>query len=181
MEDGLEARLGALERAVTEGEHADTEFEAIERLEDIESRVDELDDRIAELEAATQALRGYVGNIRSVNQEVEQRADAALAKAETLETALEQSDSHAEPTPAGDRHEQRRQRGPLEDQPLQASPDGGVHLEDTDRRADNHRQPCPRCDGDQRGLEDEASGEPRETLVPETTETGPLQRLRDLL
>lgn len=92
MDDALRERVEALERAVTDGEHdlsavAD-EAAALDRLETLESDVADLADRIEELEAATQALRGYVGNVRSVNTDVEQRADAALAKAEALDDRL---------------------------------------------------------------------------------------------
>ena len=92
MDDALRERVEALERAVTDGEHnlsavAD-EAAALDRLETLESDVADLADRLEELEAATQALRGYVGNVRSVNTDVEQRADAALAKAEALEDRL---------------------------------------------------------------------------------------------
>ncbi|WP_236044586.1 DUF7310 family coiled-coil domain-containing protein [Haloarcula nitratireducens] len=85
----LEERVRTVERAVTDG---DREFpEATDladlqaRVEAVEQRLGELDDRASELEAATQALRGYVGNVRSVNQDVERRADAALAAVEELE------------------------------------------------------------------------------------------------
>lgn len=91
MDDTLERRIEALERAITDGE-ADLsaladDAAALERLEATEETVEELEETVGELEAATQALRGYVGNIRSVNQHVEQRADTALAKVEALETA----------------------------------------------------------------------------------------------
>jgi len=96
--EALEKRIAALERAIAddEGERvalADGAATA-ERVEALEARLDDLTDRIAELEAATQALRGYVGNVRSVNREVEQRADAALAKAESLEA--QQGEKRAE-------------------------------------------------------------------------------------
>jgi hypothetical protein len=92
MDDALRERVEALERAVTDGEHdlsavAD-EAEALERLDDLESQVTALEEQVEELQAATQALRGYVGNVRSVNTDIEQRADAALAKAESLEQRL---------------------------------------------------------------------------------------------
>jgi len=79
----LAERLRTVERAVTDGT---TEFPEVTELAELENRMDtvegrlaDIDERTAELEAATQALRGYVGNIRSVNEDVEQRADAALA------------------------------------------------------------------------------------------------------
>lgn len=87
MDETFEDRLAAVERALTDGDHdcsALAEGAATaERVTALEADVEELADRVAELEAATQALRGYVGNVRSVNEEVEQRADTALAKAET--------------------------------------------------------------------------------------------------
>lgn len=90
--DELEARIDALERAVTDGDHdlseLATEGETQERLAAVETEVGDLVDRVAELEAATQALRGYVGNVRAVNRETEQRAEAALAKAESVESAI---------------------------------------------------------------------------------------------
>jgi len=90
--DELEARVEALERAVTDGDHDLSALaaagETSERLTTIEAELGELTDRVAELEAATQALRGYVGNVRAVNRDVEQRADAALARAESIERAL---------------------------------------------------------------------------------------------
>jgi len=91
MDDHLERRVAALERAVTDGEGDAAELAdaavTADRLEDIESTLDDLEDRVAELEAATQALRGYVGNVRSVNREVEDRADLALSRVEELEGA----------------------------------------------------------------------------------------------
>jgi uncharacterized coiled-coil protein SlyX len=90
--DELEARIEALERAVTEGDHDLSELaaegETRERLATVEAELEDLTERVAELEAATQALRGYVGNVRAVNRDIEQRADIALAKAESLESAV---------------------------------------------------------------------------------------------
>lgn len=91
MDDQLERRVAALERALTDGE-GDAEAFAegaarAERVADLADRVAELEDRVAELDAATQALRGYVGEVRAVNEEVEQRADLALSKAESLADA----------------------------------------------------------------------------------------------
>ncbi|WP_336336945.1 DUF7310 family coiled-coil domain-containing protein [Haloarcula brevis] len=89
----LAERLRTVERTVTDGA---TEFpevtelgEVEERVDSLERRVEDIDERTAELEAATQALRGYVGNVRTVNEEVEQRADAALAATDRLEERLD--------------------------------------------------------------------------------------------
>jgi hypothetical protein len=43
-----------------------------------------LTERVAELEAAVEALRGYAGSVRAVNDRVEERADAAVATTESL-------------------------------------------------------------------------------------------------
>ncbi|MFB6223216.1 MAG: hypothetical protein ABEH86_06035 [Haloarcula sp.] len=90
----LAERLRTVERAVTDGttEFPDvTELAELEtRVEAVEQRVADIDDRTTELEAATQALRGYVGNVRSVNEDVEQRADAALAATDRLEVRLDE-------------------------------------------------------------------------------------------
>ena len=50
--------------------------------ESVDADVVALVDRVAELEAAVQALRGYAGSVRAVNDRVEERADAAVATAE---------------------------------------------------------------------------------------------------
>jgi len=43
-----------------------------------------LAERVAELEAAVQALRGYAGSVRAVNDRVEERVDAAVATTDDL-------------------------------------------------------------------------------------------------
>jgi chromosome segregation ATPase len=88
-QEALEKRIAALERAITDGE-ADCGALAegaatAERVEALEAQLADLRDQVGELDAATQALRGYVGNVRSVNRDVERRADAALSKVESLE------------------------------------------------------------------------------------------------
>ena len=72
--DSVERRLAAVERALSEEEP----IERADRLED-------LADRVAELEAAVQAVRGYVGEVRAINEDVERRADRALRKAQAIE------------------------------------------------------------------------------------------------
>jgi DNA repair exonuclease SbcCD ATPase subunit len=176
MDDTLEERVRALERTVTEGEYELSELTeeaaARERLDEIEAETAELADRVAELEAATQALRGYVGNVRAVNQDVEQRADAALAKAESVEKRLERSHETPDSSAGGQR--------------ATASADGGVV---TDERSGHSCAVCgrgPESDaastaGLDRTPNPENSEDDGETLVPETTETGTLRRIRELL
>ena len=90
----LDRRLEAVERALSEEEP----LERADRLDDVESRV-------AELEAAVQALRGYVGSVRAVNEEIELRADRALRKAEAVErnVAPDRSDRGSGRSPDSDR------------------------------------------------------------------------------
>lgn len=87
--DRLAERLDAVERAFTDGDHSLADLEDAAdlavRVEELTARVDELEAQVTTQEAALQAVRGYVGNIRAVNEAVEARADAALAKAQTLE------------------------------------------------------------------------------------------------
>lgn len=98
----LAARLDAVERTITDG---DADFSSLEDLAAIERRVTELEsavesltDRLDEMDAATQAMRGYLGGVRAVNEDVERRANAALAKAESLESEL--VDETASPAPS---------------------------------------------------------------------------------
>lgn len=71
-EETLEARLSAVERAVTDEES--TSHRA-----DVPDRLDEIETRLRDLEAATQALRGYVGEVRTRDDRAERRADSSLA------------------------------------------------------------------------------------------------------
>lgn len=91
--DDLRERVEAVERALTDGEGDLTALAegaaAAERVAALEDDVEELREEVADLSAATQAIRGYVGNVRSVNESVEERADAALAAVESLESRLD--------------------------------------------------------------------------------------------
>lgn len=93
---GLEQRLDAVERTLTDGAlQEDTHLDDLpdraaldRRLSAVESRQETLEQRLDELDAATQAVRGYVGGVRAVNRNVERRADAALAAVDRLERSL---------------------------------------------------------------------------------------------
>ena len=98
-ETTLEERLDAVERALT-GETAsldrdgpatdhDESGHGSDDFERLEARVEAVEDAVDELQAALQAVRGYVGSIKHVNDEVADRADVALAKAEAVERILE--------------------------------------------------------------------------------------------
>ncbi|WP_123539069.1 DUF7310 family coiled-coil domain-containing protein [Halosimplex salinum] len=101
-ERDLEARLDAVERALTDDGTDLTDLRetsgVVDDLADLERRVERIESRLDELEAGLQAVRGYAGNVRAVNREVERRASAALAKAEALETAVEDGDVRTDPS-----------------------------------------------------------------------------------
>lgn len=116
----LERRLRAVERALDGDEHdgtaLDGESDLAERVEELETDLDAATERIAELEATTQALRGYVGNVRSVNEDVEQRAEAAVAAVDRLEERFDAADgeraSRRGATTPQSEDSARRDRGP---------------------------------------------------------------------
>jgi hypothetical protein len=95
MDDTVDERLDAIERALTDGEAPDGLPDAAHvdaRLDDIEAAAADLDDRLAELEAAVDALRGFAGGIKAVDEAVERRANAAVARVERLEAELREAD-----------------------------------------------------------------------------------------
>ncbi len=98
----LDKRLRTVERALTDGDPVPdlSDSGTRQNMSEISTSVDDIESRLDELDAAVQAIRGYVGTIRSVNADVERRADAALAKAETRQR--ESSPAQREP-PIGPR------------------------------------------------------------------------------
>lgn len=102
----LNERLDAVERALTNGDYDLPELEESAELTaevtELAQRIDSLEDRLTELEAAVQAVRGYAGEIRAVNEDVERRANAALAKVESFEEGEPQTPRQwdVEPVPA---------------------------------------------------------------------------------
>jgi hypothetical protein len=104
MDDTVEERLDAVERALTDGEASGGLPDAARmetRLDDLEATVAEFDDRLAELEAAVEALRGFAGGVRAVDEAVERRANAAVARVERLEAELHEMDRGATTVDAG--------------------------------------------------------------------------------
>ena len=89
--ESVERRLDAVERALTDER-------SVERVDEL----DEIETRVAELEAAVQALRGYVGSVRAVNEDVERRADRALRRAEALERHVGPTEADPETDPDPD-------------------------------------------------------------------------------
>ncbi|MFB6069612.1 MAG: hypothetical protein ABEJ76_01205 [Halanaeroarchaeum sp.] len=112
----VDERLRAVERAITDEAVPVAEIDdaaaLTERIGALETRVDEVAERAAETEAAVTALRGYVGEIQSVNENVERTAAAALAAVERLSEAsgpppaiarvAEPDVDVSDPTPAAD-------------------------------------------------------------------------------
>lgn len=208
MDDALAERVEALERTVADGEfdpdQTGSHAELQDRLSALEDRLDTVEDRIEELDAATQALRGYVGNIRSVNEDVEQRADAALAKAEALESTLDGSKRPAEPSTANEPANSKRDPGfatrentPPEDgqmadgdRPTESARTarsgrcrecGRIHDDEQSRRQSGRDESPPGATdgGSSRSRGGQTAEDP---LVPgESDDTGTLQRIRELL
>lgn len=83
--DRLEERLRAVERSVT-GDQSPADLgdaaELSSRADDADERIADLEERVDELEASVEALRGYVGAVQAVNDDVERRAELALARTE---------------------------------------------------------------------------------------------------
>lgn len=105
----LDERLRAVERALTDDDATlpalDDAASLTRRVDRAEDQLDDLAARVDDLDAAVQALRGYVGNVRHVNEDVERRADAALARVERLEAAVDDaptSDPHTGPATGPD-------------------------------------------------------------------------------
>lgn len=90
----LDERLTAVERAVVDGDYELDELADVAALADdverIESRLDELEERVADVEARSEALGGFVSNVRSVNEDVEQQADSAIAAVDRLEARIDE-------------------------------------------------------------------------------------------
>ncbi|MFB6304950.1 MAG: hypothetical protein ABEH47_07275 [Haloferacaceae archaeon] len=90
--DRLTERLAAVERRLTDADPEEglSDVAAMEgRLAELEERADDLEARVGDVESGLQAVRGYVGGVDAVDESVERRADAALAKVEALEAHLD--------------------------------------------------------------------------------------------
>jgi chromosome segregation ATPase len=91
--EDLADRLAAVERRLTDGEtdcrQLADDAALVARVDELEDRAEAVDERLAEVESAVQALRGYVGGIERVNEDVERRANAAVARVERLEEQLD--------------------------------------------------------------------------------------------
>lgn len=90
----LEDRLAAVERTLTDDEHAPADLSApaaLEtRIETVESRLDDIESRLADAEGTVAALRGHADDGRSVDRETEQVAQRALATAREAKRRLDE-------------------------------------------------------------------------------------------
>ncbi|GEM_PF-2261604 len=88
----LDRRLAAVERAVVDDERPVSDVASMATLEGTVSRLEGLvtdhERRLAELEAADRSLEGFVDSVHHVNDDVERRANAALAAVDRLESRL---------------------------------------------------------------------------------------------
>lgn len=91
-DEALEERLAAVERALTEEDGGTPDLTVPDQ--ELTDRVETLEEDVVELEAAVEAVRGYVGSVKHVNDDVEKRADAAMAKAEAIEQTLEDKEDN---------------------------------------------------------------------------------------
>ena len=143
--DPLADRVAALERAVTDGHVDDGLQDAAQtaaRLDEVASTVEALHDRVAELEATVQALRGFAGGVRAVDEAVERRANDAAARVDRLETdlravedALEDAERRRERADAADHADDRLDRSDAV-----ADTDRGTPANGTERFGDDGAQ-----------------------------------------
>jgi len=172
----IEQRLAAVERTVVDGDHDLEELADVSALTDdvreLESTVEEFSSRLAEVEADLESLGGYVSNVDSVNEDVQQQAFAAMATVDRLEERLDGLDDRVAALDP--------ERGDLEgevadavadvDDPGSGSPDGGGTARgdgtDADATTDDDARdgfgpfepPSELSKGDDRGANDGSTG-----------------------
>jgi len=182
--DRLAARLDAVERTLAGRGEGDSAADDADRTDDpggapLGERLDDLEARVADVEAGLQAVRGYVGGVEAVNDDVERRADAALATAERALAAVEERPL-AGSAAAGDAP------GPSKrDHPSDGSRAGGSRADES--AADDLRADDPPAAGDATPDGGAASGpsptpgEGERVQDPEEAAPWLLRRLREAL
>lgn len=91
--DRLTDRLQAVERALTGSDQTVSDLEDVatlnRQMKTLTTQLETIEQRLDRLDAAVQAVRGYVGQQKAVNDDVERRADAALAAIDRVERELD--------------------------------------------------------------------------------------------
>jgi hypothetical protein len=175
----LEERLAAVERALSDADPEATPPD----VDGLPARVAAIEEDVAELEAAVQAVRGYVGGVRAVNEDVEQRADAAMATAQAVERALaaEGGPAHSR-GPAGRAPTEYAQADRTSTEYAQA--DQATTDQATTTRADHPGDagpagpdtavaPCPHCGSDAGAGWSDGEGTDGDHRAPDHRDDGP--------
>lgn len=161
--DTVDERLRAVERAISADGAADVEL--TDPTGELGERIEALEAEVADLDAAVQAIRGYVGHVRSVDESVANEADSALAAVDDLRkrvNRLEEGDDRFSPDPNertvgsadGERDDYTGVQGRVDRESTppteHASADGGIVAPRHDARTPASQAPrrvpvCPCC------------------------------------
>lgn len=200
----VDERLRAVERAIADGDGSDVQL--TDPTGELADRIDRLETDVAELDAAVQAVRGYVGHVRAVDETVEREADSALAAVDAVQARVQRLEDRIVETDGTPRE---RRRAPHSEPPQSDGVDRSTHVgSDADAARVHHRKrrdgSCPHCGGrqhpttparrphtdggwpasaqsaDEEG-ERRSDGEMTEAPVDAVDESGLVERLRDRL
>lgn len=95
----IEDRLRSVERAVTDDDTPP-------HPRDYDTRLDDIEARLRELEATTQALRGYVGDVRTRDTTADPNTDSDLTTLKHRDNPHPIDDTHPPTTPTTDTDEE---------------------------------------------------------------------------
>ncbi|MFW5939077.1 MAG: DUF7310 family coiled-coil domain-containing protein [Halolamina sp.] len=95
-DESLERRLAAVERSLDADPRRERPDQQPDGDDGLGARVATLESRVDELDAAVQSIRGFLGGVAAVNEEVERRADSAVAAVDRLERRLDDNDDELE-------------------------------------------------------------------------------------
>lgn len=143
----LDQRLTAVERVLVDGDFALDELsdlaEVVERLEHLESRVEEHERRLGVLQGKTQSIEGFVGNVRSVNEDVEQQANAAIAAVDRVERRLDALDRQLNAVDGVDGFRPEASAAADDSSEEPRTPEGAVVGDASDRPPERHDRDSP--------------------------------------